>query len=87
MSESEIVPGEYKVSEDNGNSSKNEQAQETEDVPLDHGSFLDGERMPDLRQGGPNRCFFEGSKPFVSVSLLFFGKRNAVQLPLITHSA
>ena len=74
MSESEIIPCEYKVSEDDGDSSKNEQAQETEDVPPDYGSFLDGERMPDLRQSGPNRCFFEGSKPFIGVSLLFFGK-------------
>ena len=74
MAKSEIVSGKHKVSEDDGESSKDEQAQKAKDVSPDYRSLLDGERMPDLRQSGPNRCFFEGSQPFVGVSLLFFGK-------------
>ncbi len=39
--------------------------------------------MPNLLQGGPDRGFFEGSKPFVGMSLLFLGKRDSVQLPFV----
>jgi len=72
MAKSEIVACEHKVSEDDGESGKDEQAQKTKDVFPDYRSLLDRERMPDLRKSGPNRCFFEGSKPFVGVSLLLF---------------
>ncbi len=49
MAKSEIVPCEHKVSEDDDESGKDEQAQKTKDVSPDYRSLLDGERMPDLR--------------------------------------
>jgi hypothetical protein len=49
MAKSEIIPGEHKVSEDDGESGEDKQAQETKDVSPDYRSLLDGERMPDLR--------------------------------------
>jgi len=49
MAKSEIVSGKHKVSEDDGESSKYEQAQKAKDVSPDYRSLLDGERMPDLQ--------------------------------------
>ena len=48
MAESEIIAHENKVAKDNGESSEDEQPQETEDVLPDDRLFLDGERVPDL---------------------------------------
>ncbi len=49
MAKSEIVSGKHKVSEDDGESSIDEQAQKAKDVSPDYRSLLDGEGMPDLR--------------------------------------
>ncbi len=48
MAKSEIVSGKHKVPEDDGESSKDKQAQKTKDIFPDYRSLLDGERMPDL---------------------------------------
>jgi len=48
MAESEIIACENEVAKDDGECSKNEQTQETEDVLPDDRSFLDRERVPDL---------------------------------------
>ena len=49
MSESEVVPRKHEVAENDSQGGKDKQAQYAEDVFPNYGTFLDGERVSNLR--------------------------------------